>query len=159
MAPEDSTGRRPVSRGWGTRAPAGAAVGGPYRFAFRLIGIPALAVAAVLIYTGLRERFVLPECDSSRARNTLTDVFKQLDVKPLRFEPISTVSSSKDEVVCKALLPLPDGGELDVDYRFFWQGSSANMKYSITRKPPPKSTAELGDHPAAGRGYGLAGLR
>jgi len=139
MAADNPTGRRTPSRTSGARPPASASAGGSYRFAFRLIGIPALAVAAVLIYTGLRERFVLPECDSARARNTLADVFRQLEVTPLRFEPISTVSSSKDEVVCKALLPLPDGGEIDVDYRFFWQGSATNMKYSISRKPPPNS--------------------
>jgi hypothetical protein len=121
--------------------------GGPNRLAFRLIGIPVLAVAGVLVYRGLHERLVLPECDSKRAKDTLADVFKQLNTEPLRYEPIKTVSSSKDEVVCNALLPLADGASLNVDYRFFWQGSTAQMKYAISRKEPHSSASDF--RPAA----------
>lgn len=106
----------------------------PYRLSLRLIGIPAVAVAGVLIYSGLRDHFVLPECDSARAKKTLTDVLKQLQLEPARYEPIKTVSSSKDEVVCNATLPLPDGAAVTVDYKFYWEGNTANMKYSISRK-------------------------
>jgi hypothetical protein len=108
----------------------------------RLIGIPVLAVAGVLIYRGLQDRFVLPECDSTRAKNTLADVFKQLKVAPLRYEPIKTVSSSKEQVVCNALLPLQDGSNVNVDYSFFWQGSTAEMRYSISHKPAENSPLE-----------------
>jgi hypothetical protein len=107
----------------------------PYRLSFRLIGIPALAVAGVLLYRGLHDRFVLPECDSSRAKQTLSGVLNQLKVEPLRDEPIKTISSSKDQVVCNVVLPLSDGGTLNIDYTFFWQGSTADMRYSISRKP------------------------
>ena len=111
----------------------------PYRLALRLIGIPVLAVAGVLIYRGLHDRFVLPECDSGRAKDTLADILKQLKYQPLRYEPIKTISSSKDEVVCNAVLPLADGANLNVDYSFFWQGNNAEMKYSISRRPPQSS--------------------
>src|SRR5579863_3910648 len=103
----------------------------PYRLTFRFIGIPALAVAGVLLYSGVRDYFVLPECDSARARNTLAEVLKQLQFAPQRLAPLTTVSSTKDEVVCSASLPLADGATLDIDYRFFWQGNKANMKYSV----------------------------
>ena len=109
------------------------------RLAFRLIGIPVLAVAGVLIYRGLHDHFVLPECDSGRAKDTLADILKQLKYQPLRYEPIKTISSSKTEVVCNALLPLADGANLNVDYSFFWQGNNAEMKYSISRRPPQSS--------------------
>ena len=109
------------------------------RLAFRLIGIPVLAVAGVLIYRGLHDRFVLPECDSERAKDTLADILKQLKYQPLRYEPIKTISSSKNEVVCNALLPLADGANLNVDYSFFWQGNTAEMKYSISRRPAQSS--------------------
>jgi hypothetical protein len=105
----------------------------------RLIAIPVLAVAGVLIYRGLQDRFVLPECDSSRAKDTLAGVLKGVAAEPLRFEPIKTISTSNKEVVCNALLPLPDGASLNIDYRFFWQGSTAQMKYSISRKEPKAS--------------------
>jgi hypothetical protein len=106
----------------------------PYRFALRLIGIPAAAVAGVYLYQGVRAHLFLPECDSDTARHTLTDVLKQYQFEPTRFEPIKTVSNSKDEVVCNAVLPLSDGRTVAIDYTFYWQGSTASMKYGVT--PP-----------------------
>lgn len=106
----------------------------PYRFALRLIGIPAAAVAAVLIYRGLRDHFVLPACDSDRAEHSLADVLKELRMEPTRYAPIKTVSATKDQVVCNAILPLPDGGSVAADFTFYWQGGTAHMKYSVSRK-------------------------
>ena len=106
----------------------------PYRFALRLIGIPAAAVAGVFLYQGLRSHFFLPECDSETAKHTLADVLKQYRFEPTRYEPIKTVSSGKDEIVCNAVLPLSDGRTVAVDYTFYWQGSTASMKYAVT--PP-----------------------
>jgi hypothetical protein len=132
----DKSSPKPVSpirsRRWSPRPSS--SPGTPYRFAIRLVGIPAVAVAGVLIYSGLRDRLVLPECDSARAKHTLADVFKQLQLEPLRYEPIKTVSSSKDEVVCSAVLPLPDGANVVADYKFYWEGNTANMKYTVARK-------------------------
>lgn len=105
----------------------------------RLIAIPVLAVAGVLIYRGVQDRFVLPECDLSRATDTLASVLKGLDSAPLRYEPIKTISKTDKEVVCNAALPLSDGATLNIDYRFFWQGSAAQMKYSISHKEPKAS--------------------
>jgi hypothetical protein len=122
----------------------------PYRFALRIIGIPAVAVAGVLIYSGLRDHFVLPECDSERAKHTLSDILNQLKIAPVRYEPIKTVSSSKEQIVCSAVLPLPDGGNVAVDYSFYWEGNKANMKYSISRKPA-QSSAISSPHAAAYR--------
>jgi hypothetical protein len=108
----------------------------PYRFALRLIGIPAVAVAGVFIYSGLRDRFVLPECDSKRAQQTLSEILKELKLEPVRYGPIKTVSSTKEQVVCNAALPLRDGGTLVADYSFYWQAGKANMKYSVARHAP-----------------------
>lgn len=102
--------------------------------AMRLIGIPAAAVAGVLLYRGLRDRFVLPECDSDRAKHSLADVLKQLRLEPTRYGPIKTVSSTKDQVVCHADLPLPDGSSVATDFTFYWDGGTAHMRYSVSRK-------------------------
>jgi hypothetical protein len=117
----------------------------PSRLAFRLIGIPVIAVAGVIMYRGLRDHFVLPACDSDSAQKTLSQVLKELKLEPVRYSPITTVSSSNDKVVCTAVLPLPDGGKVVVDYTFYWQGDKASMRYSIRRQaaqgsqlsPPP----------------------
>jgi len=105
-----------------------------YRFVLRLLGIPILAVAGVFIYSGIRDRLVLPECDSDRARKSLAEVLKQLDYAPTKYQPITTVSTTKDQVVCSAVLPLPDGSSIAADFTFYWQGDKANMKYSVARK-------------------------
>jgi hypothetical protein len=105
------------------------------RLALRLVAALAIVVVAGLAYRGLHDRFFLPECDSNRARQTLAEVLKQLKLEPLRYEPLATVSKSNRQVVCSATLPLPDGGTVAVDYSFYWQGSQANMKYSVARQP------------------------
>ena len=105
-----------------------------YRFVLRLLGIPILAVAGVFIYSGIRDRLVLPECDSDRAKKSLVEVLKELNYAPTKYEPITTVSATKDQVVCNAVLPLPDGSSVAADFTFYWQGDKANMKYSVARK-------------------------
>jgi hypothetical protein len=125
------------------RSPLSSSAGRPNRWLLRLIAIPVLAVAGVLIYRGIQDRFVLPECDSTRATDTLASVLKGYDATPLRYEPIKTISKSDKEVVCNAALPLSDGATLNIDYQFFWQGSAAQMKYSISRKEPKASGAAV----------------
>ena len=123
-----STGRSGVSS---PQSPAGAKRS---RSAARLIAIPLIGVVAALLYYGLHDRFFLPECDSDRAKRTLSDILKQLKLELSRYEPVTTVSSSKTQVVCKATLPLPDGGTVEINYSFYWQGNQANIRYSVTRK-------------------------
>ena len=105
----------------------------PARLLVRILGVAVVVVAAALLYSGLRDRFVLPQCDSDRAKRTLADVLKELRLEPVRYEPLTTVSSSKTEVICKAVLPLSVGGNVSIDYRFRWQGSQANMSYSVSQ--------------------------
>jgi hypothetical protein len=136
MAQDDPSPKPPAER---RSSRAGSLPGRPNRLMFRLIGIPVLAVAGVLLYRGLYDYFVLPACDSSRAKDTLADVLKQLKMEPLRYEPLRTVSTRKDKVVCSAALPLADGTNLYIDYSFFWQGATSSMKYSVSRRPPGAS--------------------
>ena len=104
------------------------------RLLFRLIAIPALAFAGVLIYRAVQERFALPACDSTRAKSTLANVLDQLRAGPVGDEEIKTLSTDKTKVVCNALLPQLDGGTLNLDYNFFWQGSNVEMRYAISRR-------------------------
>jgi hypothetical protein len=100
----------------------------------RLLGIPAIAVAGIFIYQGLRSRLELPPCDSDRAKHTLSDILKQLKLEPSKYEPLNTVSSTKYEMICKAVLPLPAGGFVSVNYQFYWQGDNANMRYTVGKQ-------------------------
>src|SRR5580692_9317730 len=111
-----------------------------YRFVLRLLGIPILAVAGVFIYSGIRNRIVLPECDSDRAKKSLAEVFQQFKYEPTTYAPIRTVSATKDQVVCSGVLPLTDGGYVAADFAFYWQGDTASMKYSVARKATDDSS-------------------
>jgi hypothetical protein len=75
----------------------------------------------------------LPQCDSKRAKDTLSSVFKAQKLSPTRYDEIKTLAKSDDEVRCSASLPLSEGGALRVDYRFFWEESTAKIEYRITR--------------------------
>jgi hypothetical protein len=158
MAGDDPSARRPAplrARRWagGTTRPNPS-----YRLIFRLLGIPMLAVAGVIIYRGLESRFVLPACDSARAQQTLAEVLKELKLEPVKYAPIKTISSSKDKVVCNAVMPLPDGATVVADYTFYWDGNKANMRYSVRRQAAQHSSLpnHSGDHLA---GNYLAGAR
>jgi hypothetical protein len=111
-----------------------------YRFVLRLLGIPILAVAGVFIYSGIRDRIVLPDCDSDRAKKSLAEVLQQFKYEPTKYQPIKTVSATKDQVVCSAVLPLPDGSSVTADFTFYWEGDKANMKYSVARKATDDSS-------------------
>ena len=139
MSEDNSPPNPPAPRRVSRWTPPPSSRSTPYRLVFRLVGIPLIAVAAVLLYRGLHARFVLPECDSDTAKQTLSEVLKQLKLEPVRYEPIRTVSTSKTEVVCNAVMPLPGGGNVVADYSFYWQGSKANMRYSIHREPAQSS--------------------
>jgi len=132
--PQDLSPQSPSAAHGGDRSPQLTPRPPRSHLAPRLIIIPLIAVITALLYYGLRDRFSLPACDSDRAKRTLADLLRELKLEPTRYEPITTVSSSKTQVVCNAALPLPDGGNVVIDYSFYWQGSQANIRYSVTRK-------------------------
>ena len=73
---------------------------------FRLLAVPALAVAGVLIYRGAAGplhaagvRFFARQGHAHRRASSSSRS------RPLRMEPIKTISTSNAEVVCNALLP------------------------------------------------------
>jgi hypothetical protein len=108
--------------------------GGNRRQALRFLALPILAIVAAYLFYGLRDYFELPKCDSDRAKQSLSQVLKELKLEPTRLSPITTVSSSKDKVVCNAVLPLPDNATVVADFTFYWQSSKVQMKYSISKK-------------------------
>jgi hypothetical protein len=75
-----------------------------------------------------------PECDPDCAKKSLAEVLKEFKYEPTRYEPIKTVSATKDQVVCSAMLPLPDGASVAANFTFYWQGDKANMNYALARR-------------------------
>src|SRR5215469_14345275 len=72
----------------------------PYRFVVRLLAIPALAVCGLILYRGVKNHLVLPDCDSDSSKRWLADTLRQLKLEPTSYAPIKTVSSTKNDVVC-----------------------------------------------------------
>jgi len=111
------------------------------RLIFRLIALPVLAAAAFLLFNGLRDYLELPQCDSDHAKEWLGQALQPFNFGPLHYESIKTVSSSKQEIVCNAVLTLQNGSRFAVDYSFYWSGSKVNMRYSVpltgSGSPPP----------------------
>ena len=77
-----------------------------------------------------------PIANSKSAKDTMAGIYKEHNFEPGDYTSIKTVSSSKDEVVCNAVLPLPDGVNLIADYTFYWENNSPKVKYSMHRKAP-----------------------
>jgi hypothetical protein len=113
------------------------------RLIFRLIALPVLAGAAFLLFNGLRDYVELPQCDSNHAKEWLNQALAPFKFNTTGYESIKTISSSKQEVVCNAVLALPNGSSITVDYTFYWSGSKVNMRYSVpltgSGNPPPPS--------------------
>ncbi len=100
----------------------------------RVVIVGAFGFAALLwIATQFFNAATLPGCDSKRARDTLSDVFQANKISTSRYNEIKTLAENKDEVRCNASLALGEGGNLNVDYRFYWEGSSAKIEYSLKR--------------------------
>ena len=92
------------------------------------------AVLAVLIVIGsISNLGSLPACDSQKARDTMSDVFKEAKLSLTKYNEIKTVASSKDEVTCQASLAIKGGGTLIADYTFYWEGSKTKVRYNLTR--------------------------
>jgi hypothetical protein len=115
------------------------------RLIFRLLALPILAGAAFLLFNGLRDYVELPQCDSNHAKDWLSQALQPFQFNPTGYESIKTISSTKQEVACNAVLALPNGSSVAVDYSFYWSGSKVNMRYSVpltgSGSPPPAPPA------------------
>lgn len=98
-------------------------------------GLLVALAAFVRFGSHLIESQSLPDCDSRRAKDTLSDVFKEKQLKPTSYSEVKTLSSSKDTVDCEAILPVDDQNVLDVKYSFFWKDSAQQIRYTIENKP------------------------
>jgi hypothetical protein len=111
------------------------------RLIFRLLALPILAGAAFLLFNGLRDYLELPKCDSGHAKEWLGQALAPFKFNATGYQSIKTISSGKQDVVCNAVLALPSGADITIDYSFYWSGSKVNMKYSVpltgSGSPPP----------------------
>jgi hypothetical protein len=95
-----------------------------------------VAVAGmVTVVAQLVERNSLPACDSDSARRTLTEVFREREIGAGAIDQIATVSSTDQEVSCRARVAATAGGYLAAEYRFIWNESTPQMRYTVRPMP------------------------
>jgi hypothetical protein len=76
----------------------------------------------------------LPGCDSTRAKDVLSDIFKKNNINASRYDEIKTLSKADDEITCNAKLTLRDNSTLEIDYKLFREGGETRLL--ITRSNP-----------------------
>ena len=117
------------------------------RLIVRILLLPILAGGAFVLfkYSGLRDYLELPQCDSDHAKEWLGQALQPFKFNQTGYESIKMISSSKQEVVCNAVLALPNGSNIAIDYSFYWSGNKVNMRYSVpltgSGSPPPAPPA------------------
>jgi hypothetical protein len=103
--PEPSANPVPRSARWMAKAATGIAV-----------------VALVVTVMAQAGRFIwLPDCDSSNAVQTASELVSGAVAKPLRVHDARTIASAKDELRCQGVVTA-DGESTTLGYRVFWQG-------------------------------------
>jgi hypothetical protein len=117
------------------------------RLISRLLVLPILAAGVFLLfkYTGLRDYLELPQCDSDHGKEWLSQALQPFKFNATGYASIKTISSSKQGVACNAVLTLPNGSDIAIDYSFYWSGNKVNMRYSVpltgSGSLPPASPA------------------
>lgn len=97
----------------------------------------AAVIVAVLTFAGnMLENGQLPECDSDRARDTLSDVFQANSIEATGYDKISTEKSGEEETTCTAVLSLKGGDKLDVGYRFFFKDKKPSYEITTWNRRP-----------------------
>ncbi|HEX4768890.1 MAG TPA: hypothetical protein VH414_21705 [Lichenihabitans sp.] len=99
------------------------------------VGIVVMITGAVRVANYFVTKDNLPACDSRRAKDTLSDAFKEKKLNPTSYSEIKTISSSNDLVECEATLPAGDQGTLDVQYKFVRSDAGQQIQYTIGAKP------------------------
>jgi hypothetical protein len=97
-------------------------------------GVGIFGVLMLLAVIGtISDMGTLPECDSQRSRDAMSNVFKDANISLTKYNEIKTVASGKDEVTCQASLAIKGGGTLKADYTFYWEDSKMKVRYNLTR--------------------------
>lgn len=69
----------------------------------------------------------LPGCDSTRAKDTLSNIFKEKKVEAARYDEINTVSKKDEEILCTAKLTLKDNSRVSINYKLFKENSEMRL--------------------------------
>ncbi len=121
------------------------------------VGYGVAAIAFLFTFVSQFTTFgLLPGCDSSRAKNALSDIFKSKKLEFSRYIEIKTLTTSDAENTCWAALEKTAGGGAEFEYRVYFEDKEPTVQ--VTRaedKPPTGSGAEGQADASAGANKGL----
>lgn len=109
------------------------------RWSKRIAAAVALVVAGLALVTNLdrfANRNTLPACDSSRAKDTLSDIHKKSQVDASAYREIRELSRTDDAVMCHASLSLKNGAALSYDFKLYKEGDEMKLIISNAKDEP-----------------------
>lgn len=92
-----------------------------FRWSMRVASVLSIVAAVVVVIANISNIFLLPQCDSSKSRDVLGDIFRKADVKVTAITDFSTTSETSKEKRCLARIGV-DNDKLTIGYRLFWDG-------------------------------------
>jgi hypothetical protein len=101
----------------------------------KIVGFVLVAVGALIAIAHFITRNDLPGCDSKRAKDTLSDIFKRNNVNASRYDQVKTLTKGDDEITCNATLTLADNKKLVIDYKLY-RAPEGEMRLIITKSNP-----------------------
>jgi len=106
------------------------------------VGYGVAAIAFLFTFVSYFTTFgLVPGCDSKRAKNALSDIFKSKKLEFSRYIEIKTLTTSDKENTCWAALEHTAGGSAEFEYRVYFED-----------KEPTVQVTSAKDKPAAGSG-------
>jgi hypothetical protein len=99
-----------------------------------VVAVGLLAVVGLIMVAKFVTRNDLPGCDSTRAKDTLSDIFKKNDINASRYDEIKTQSKTDEEITCYAKLTLRDNSTQEIDYKLFRE--NGEIRLLITSSKP-----------------------
>jgi len=120
--------------------PAVTAAAAKPSFQQRLTTWATMAVALIFVVIGAMkviDDFSLPTCASDRAEETIKGIYKSRDVTLTKVSDMKTVTDTRSERTCTALIESADA-TATIDYKIFWQGWSAQVLIETVRDEKTK---------------------
>jgi hypothetical protein len=96
----------------------------------RGLAVFSIIVGSIVILAKLAEPFVLPNCNSKRAHDTLRNIFKEKNLPDPTLTDTKEITHTTDEKTCEAAFVIPDEKGV-VDYRIYWK--EKDVQVMITR--------------------------
>ena len=93
------------------------------RWTTAAVGLVVGIIGRVRLYNSF---FVLPSCDSTRASDTLSSIYRDNKIEVKGISNLTSVSSSSSEHACTGQVQMPDGPTA-ISYRIFWDGWTARV--------------------------------